>query len=189
MLDCNSKVVNPPFRHVPYPYQREYRVGQGGRVIILLPSKWAQPDTNASVLVDILDLSTSRKKIRLTRRSVQVSPNEDVHVTVVSTNYSPGLKSLYFTAGVRPYSTLGSDLYIAGRIPLRPESESVVIHSSTSGNVNADGEMWQTVECAVEHGVDTCSLICPYSGRFAYVCQYGHGDGCNRIHVVDTLDA
>lgn len=157
----------------------------------LLPSTWQQPGTNASVLFDILDLSVSHKhKFRLTRRSVQVAPNEeDIHVTVVSTNYSPGLDQLYFTAGVRPYSTLGSDLYIATIIPLF-QLKRVVIHSSTSDNVNADDEsdMWQTVRCAVEHGVDTCSLICPYSGRFVYVCQNGHGDGCNRIHVVDTLD-
>lgn len=140
-------------------------------------------------MVDILYPPSVPLIFRSARFRMEVSNDKGgVHVTLVSTKESSGLQSLYDTAGVRPYSTLGSGHYLAGRLPLPDDSEGVVIHHSSSDAVNEGNEKWRTLDCAVEHGLDTCSLICPYSGRFAYTCQYGHEDGWNRIHVVDLLD-
>ena len=151
-----------------------------------VPSKWTGFSPGVQVVINTLT-ATSPPMFQMRALGVEVSPaNFDVRVGIQqqrqrSVVEGPEVETLlgYTAFSPRPYSTCGCNCYVVGSA-----DDALFIHHSTS---QADGRGWKTARCRIGHRLDVASLLCPYSGRLAYVCQGGHEDGYNRIHVVNLL--
>ena len=181
---ANHFVVDPPFHRAPYKNDRDTSPSSTPDVV-LRPSSWTSFNPHARRTFDLMQRDPFRiKSLELCLRAP--GDEKGVEATVLCAAESGSwLESCAGQIGTRYYSAGGSGHYVM--IPSPRRGVSIITHYSAPG---AEGNpLWQTVveHCLIEHSVDTISLICPYSGRFAYTCANHHGDGYNRIHVVDLL--
>lgn len=148
----------------------------------LLPSSWHTSRARSFTTVDTLTYSS--RPIVVKRLRLDLSDEDKVRATVLSVS-DCWLESLVGPEKhLRYYSTGGGNLYVMGV----SDRSGVFIHYSAVEDDTGE-EKWKAVKCVnIVHGVHDSSLLCPYSGRFAYVCATPHSDNSNRIHVIDLLD-
>lgn len=151
-----------------------------------VPSKWTARTPGIPVMITALAATTPHFQIRALTITVFLGSG-DVQVGEQSVFDHPEVERLYRQVAFspRPYSTCQGDCYVVGLVDV--SHSGLLLHHSTFRGHAEDMKRWDSAKCVVDHGVDTASLVCPYSGRLAYVCENGHGDGYNRVHIVDIL--
>jgi hypothetical protein len=177
----NNIVANPPFSHSSYRNSVGARPLRIHETKLFLPSKWTTFSPNTPVVFHILHRMLSSVDGEFRRLRLEVSEDKkSVEATVLSDGGSPYMGSFSHRTGLRPYSTCENRLFLVGSSP------GFVIHYSTL-DVGPTAKR-ETVGCRTRHVVITISRICPFSGRFVYVCNQEHDSESNRVHVVDSLD-
>lgn len=179
---ANYLIVDPPFHRAAYKNDADLSASSDPDVI-LRSSNWISFSPCTTLTLDLVQTNSSQiKRLKLCLRTPEDERGVDATVQCAP-RPSAWLESRG-QPGIRYYSSDGENIYF---IEPSWKGESPAIHSSAS---SAKGDaLWRTVElCSIQHPLDATSLICSYSGRFAYACLTHHDDSFNRIHVVDLLD-
>ncbi|KAJ3534145.1 hypothetical protein NMY22_g7052 [Coprinellus aureogranulatus] len=167
----------------------------GGRCILFEPSRWHSDDESEAHLVfTIAEYSQNDENRALTGQlRVRVEIIDGFPQAIVTSKSLPSralasllLRQSYMNCN-RQYSLCGDRIFATTGFEMRWIQ---MLHSA----LNISGDEWEGGDCNQEHGMaraignSECSLVCPVSARYAYVCMHRHEGSLNHIHVVDLLN-